>query len=372
MQAPGQTTKVDLLPGFLGFSPMTRTYPKILLKLFFNTWEAMTPEVWYRIKEHIWTTPTLQAVKAIQKKLQSTELELEEADLSILVNAFSADEFRVLRPSLKDIFVKMKPNHLNSLLKKLYYEESLKEVKKFVQLNKRLKEILTLVKVEEAVRSEFPDFQDTLAALRTEYLHPERTLDKKNEESREASKRIAAHYAITGIEFVLDTLMSALQLKAEEDDRESIERATIAKLCYEMIRDMIVFTSGSILALSVYAGSVLLTASVALGSIAASVAFLTFYVKYLKPCPTHVHPMVELVGKVHTGHIGRVYERDKEIAELSKLLDSDGYVILVGPSGAGKSSLVDGLPYRIATDDPDLPPALRGKKVFKVPAGDLA
>jgi ABC-type multidrug transport system ATPase subunit len=351
---------------------MTRTYPKVLLKLFFNTWEAITPEVWYRIKEHIWTTPTLQAVKAIQTKLQNSELELEKADLSILVNAFSADEFRVLRPSLKDIFVKMKPNHLNSLLKKLYYEESLKEVKNFVQLDKRLKEILTLVKVEEAVRSKFPGFQDTLTVLRTEYGHAERTLGKKNEESREASKRIAAHYAITGIEFVMDTLMYVLQLKAEEGDMESIERAMIAKMRYEMIRDVIVFITGSVLALSVYAGSVLLTASIALGIIAASVAFLTFYVKYLKPCPTHVHPMVELVGEVHTGHIGKVYGRDKEIDELSKLLDSDGHVILVGPSGAGKSSLVDGLTYRIATDDPDLPPSLRDTKVFKVSAGDLA
>jgi hypothetical protein len=104
-------------------------------------------------------------------------------------------------------------------------------------------------------------------------------------------------------------------------------------------------------------------------TLAAAIGSLFIYMKWLRPCPTHLPSATNLVLASKMGNLPRVIGRDKEIDELAAYFnaplsdESPLHPILVGDPGVGKSEIVRGFAQKIAEGKI---PSLKGKKIFQI------
>lgn len=340
--------------------PLGKSTP--FLSRFVPKFEWVIPASWKPIKDK----------ENADKIAEIAKNDLADGDREAIAKAFAGEDFDRLSPQLQSIFKNLTDAKLNDCLKYLFYHSAFSNSDLLV---KRLGKILTLEKVEQAVRTQFPLFNSSLQSALMEARPAERDLHANREENSSLI-RLTKFYIYNSLEFIIDTLMFTFQLKnAEDGDADNFQRQVIASMRYEAFRDNLTFLAGCILTLGLAIDNVPLAASIAATVGLIAIVGGLIYVNYLKPCPAEVHPTVELTAKVIKGEIDIVHGRESEVDKLIETWETNQSSsirttpMLIGKTGSGKSNIVNALAHRVVKGD--VPDFLKGKKIYSVNAADL-
>lgn len=282
-----------------------------------------------------------------------------------IVNAFNSSEYQRLRPSLRKIILAMNSNQL----KMLFDSMILKNIENIN--NSGLKNCLDLVvwdELEGMLNGKGKEINTVLASLavcEAKFFDAENRLEKM-------TSRSTLGYISSLIHGLLDTLIMSMNFfEIGKEPDTSWDASYLLKAYGQIIgAPLVIFAAMS--ATFPVLTALLITAGVVVATIFALLA----YIKWLKPCPEHIHSCLNLTTAAKEGRIEPIVGRNMEIERLMKCLDSAksgcrSHPLLCGKSGVGKTEIVKGLALKIARGDEDVPPSLKGKKIFMINTSQL-
>jgi ATP-dependent Clp protease ATP-binding subunit ClpA len=292
-----------------------------------------------------------------------------------LVAAFNSKEFPQVRAHISKILRGLDDQFLDGVLRDLFADQVNKQPELLV---KRLNHLLTLEKVEQAVRSKIPRFKNTAQAAMDEAGPVSRDLGAKAKENQHHLIRLTKHYISSTFEWVMDTMMNVLMLTDITDgDATKLEKQMIKAMQFTALLVALDFLTSWMSSLIIFTGSVL-SATAIFSVIGLSlIAFGIIYVKYLKPPPAHLHPATNLTELAIKGKLPPAVFREDIVAKIVTHLHINAtiknfrqHVLIVGESGVGKSLIINQLAKVLA--DGNVDPSLKDLKVvYSANASDL-
>lgn len=298
---------------------------------------------------------------------------LEDADIQIIVDSFKSSEFYRIRHMIAQILSKQSPEEANNVLKAIFKAHAFEETK---PLFSKLSSLLSLQKVEDAIRSEFGEFKGAACAAIDISASSKRNIESK-ETQRVMSVRAYITYHITAtIEWFIDSLLLVLQLTdVTDNDATKIEKQMVAQMRYMAFRENIAIVSAWLVALGLYTGSIATTAIIAAVTAIGFIAAVTVYTNFIKPCPDNVHPGKNRTKEASRGEIASIHGRDEIVKKLFDTLEGNTktrarrYPMIRGGTGIGKSDLANAMAMYLTSKD--CPKEWKGKKLFVVSTADI-
>lgn len=310
--------------------------------------------VWQRIKKAFKTKSVLMTTV---RSLVGKDLHANwDNHKQTLIQAFESADYQHMRCPLRKILKNLSADQLKELFQSMLEKTKLKPSSPLSPcLN-----LITLEELEAICNTSFKEEQDGIqmnAQIWTETLL-----------SSPTSAKNQAKYSLTSVtNFVhclLDTVLMAFRFFEMGKEPSSSWEASHFIQVYGQLLTFPVMLLTIISGFVASAGTALLITALIILLIVASVMV---YVKWLKPCPTHIEPFENLTQAALDGKIKPVYCRDTEIADIVRSLtgsdETRSHPLLIGAPGVGKSEIVKGLAWKIAHNQI---PSLKGKKVFSV------
>ncbi|MFI5344486.1 MAG: AAA family ATPase [Chlamydiales bacterium] len=298
----------------------------------------------------------------------------QDQDCATLVEAFASKEYPQLIFFISKILNQLDDRQLNEFVKELFIAHGIENSPTLI---KKLKGLLTLQKIEEMIRTEFPRFSSTReTANKMKEIHKAEREIRKVELQR-SFRATASIYLHKGIEFVLNMLIYLTRLKQFLPGERSdyIPDSYISDMQYQNFLNNIAIFSGWLMALSLITGDIVLGGLILGGGLISLAAIAYIYNKYFKPLPEEIAGTTNLTKIAQNGQLPPVCGRDYEIRALIDALCSNNettrkHPILTGQSRVGKTEIVNGLVHYI-NNAADVEPELKGKKVLYINASDL-
>jgi ATP-dependent Clp protease ATP-binding subunit ClpA len=273
-----------------------------------------------------------------------------------LIRAFESADYQYLRcplrKILKDLSTEQTKDLFHSLLKKSTFKDS-------ASLSHCLN-LITLEEIEKVLSASLTNELDRIQ-MNAE-VYQESLLSNPA-----AAKNQAKHSFSSVINFLhclLDTVLMAFRFFEMGKEPSSSWEASHFIQVYGQLLTFPVILLTAINGLVASTGTAILITAAIIFVILAS---LFAYVKWLKPCPSHIEPFENLTQAALDGKIKPVSCRDKEIDDIVQCLtgseESRSHPFLQGLSGVGKTEIIKGLAWKIAHNQI---PKLKGKKVFSV------
>lgn len=109
------------------------------------------------------------------------------------------------------------------------------------------------------------------------------------------------------------------------------------------------------------------------GAIASAIA-LHIFKKWFDKCPEQLNPCKNLTAEIRKGTIKPIFGREKELDKVLEVLAANSeknrkHPLIIGKPGIGKTEMMNGLAWRLVKGD--VPPALKGKKLFILNCAEL-
>lgn len=315
---------------------------------------------WLRVKSVLAMKSNLY--KSI-KKLADGDPNIEWAiNKQALIQAFTSADYPHLRYPLRKILTKLS----ESQLKEVFHSLLEKEVSSGqASLINNCLNLISLEEMEAFLHTSFSDMENRIqmnARLWEESL-------QAHSVSREKQAKYPLASAINFIHCLLDTVLMAFRFFEMGKEPSSSWEASHFIQVYGQLLTFPVILLTLLNGFIASPGMALLITAVAVFGLASA---LMAYVKWLKPCPQHVEPFINLTQEALEGRLKPVHYRDEEMNKVIRCFtgseESRQHPVLVGLPGVGKSELVNGLAWKIAHGQI---PSLKNKQVFAVNAGDL-
>lgn len=298
----------------------------------------------------------------------------KDEDRATLIEAFNSKEYPQLIFFISKILNQLNDRQLNEFVKELFISHGIENSPSLI---KKLKGLLTLQKVEEMIRTEFPHFSSTRETVsKMKKMHQDKR-EVRNVELQRSYRATALIYLHKGIEFVLNMLIYLTRLKQflPGERSEYTSDSYISDMQYQNFLNNIAIFSGWLTALSLITGDIVLGGLILGGGLCCLAAIAYIYKKYFKPPPEEIAGLTNLTKIDQNGQLPQVFGRDYEIRTLVDALCSNNettrkHPILTGQSRVGKTEIVNGLVHYINAA-PDVAPELKGKRVLYINAADL-
>lgn len=329
-------------------------------------------DAWYRLKDKI-IKPSAMGL-AIRELARDGELasKYNHEVKRQICDAIFSEEFPQLAHFLSKIFVMLTDEQLNEILTTSFDRVGMADP---LPLVIKLKSVLTLQKIESAIRSELSQFRNT-----THEVFCYANLSKHEIEARRLQninniKRTAYHYAISILDHFVSLFSLVFHLRNNTiDEGDPMTAEMQAHMQYTALMQNLSLLTGWVVALSLYLANVALTAMICGFTAIFGGIIVYVYYNYLQPCPENVSPFKNLITEVNKGTVPPVAGREKEIQEVINCLCSNvsntrNHPLLIGATGVGKTQIIQGLAHRIA--EGNVPDVLKGKKLFIVNTTDL-
>lgn len=332
-----------------------------------SPWDA-----WYQFKDTIIQPSALgQALREMSSDIHLSA-KYDHAMKMQICDAVFSDEFPQLAYFISRIFEHLQDDKLSEVLTEIFDRAGMAPPLKLVT---KLKNLLTLQKIESAIKYRLPLFQDTRHEINCYANMSIHEIESKRAQSLNNIKRTAHHYAITILDHFVNLFSLVFHLKNNTiDEGDPMTAEMQAHMQYTALMQNLSLLSGWVVALSLYLANVAMTAMICGFTALFGGAIVFLYYNYLQPCPENLSPFKNIITEVNKGTVPAVAGREKEIQEVINCLcanDSNtcNHPLLVGSTGVGKTQIVQGLAHRIATGD--VPDILKGKKLFIVNTTDL-
>ena len=298
---------------------------------------------------------------------------LSDADIETLVAAFKSDEFNKVKHLFVKIIEKQAPEQINAILKAIFKAHAFEDTK---SLFKKLGNLFTLQKIEQAVHTEFGEFQGTQkAALQLSQTAHRNTSTKQTLENH-LFKSTIKHYVLSTIDWFVDSVLFILQLKdVTDNDASRLEKQMVAQMRYQSFRENIAIIGSWLIALSLYTGNFVSTAVISAGVTITAVVSYLIYDKLFKSGPDKVHPGKNITTEASKGNIDPVFGRDEIVKKLFDTLEGNTktrarrYPMVRGGTGMGKSDMGNAMALYLTS--PDCPKEWQGKKLFVISTADI-
>jgi len=270
----------------------------------------------------------------------------------------------------KMIFQTLSDEKLNTFLTELFKQEAEGSIALLID---RLTKVLSLEKVESAIRHVFPLFEARQAVLDISGL-TEHDLKLKSAKVRDSLIGIALLHLKEGTDQMAEHILRIFHLNRSPRDHyrdHHMDKSYQLQNNYYILQQNMTLLGTWFLGLSSLLGSKwkAVVATTLLGTFGA--AFLISYLKWFKTVPDEFLGYHNLVSDVIKGKIPPVYGREAEVQEIIDQLKANQnntrvHPIVLGKTGVGKTALINALAWRLARGVDGLPP-----KLFVIPASDL-
>ena len=305
--------------------------------------------------------------------LLSLKETLNEDDIQTIVNGFKSSEFPKLKPYIAKILEKQSSSQLDTILKAIFKSHAFDDTQ---DLFKKLTGLLSLQKIESAVRSNFKHFEDSYKTALQISISAQRNLDTKQFNQDIKLKNTVRYYLSTTLDWFVESILFITQLVDVTDpDATMMEKQMVAQMRYQAFRDNLTIVSAGLLTLTLYTGSIAATIAVAVGLLIVSITSYVLYMNYLKGCPDQAHPGVNRTADASKGLISTVYGREESVKKLFDTLEGNTktrarrYPMIRGGTGIGKSDLGNAMSLYLAS--PSCPKEWKGKKLFVISTADI-
>lgn len=348
--------------GILAF--VQETFKKLSME---GPWEA-----WYHFKDKL-ITPSQDGIY-IRELASDLHLysKYDHIMRERICNAVLSPEFPQLAYFITKIFNTLNDEQLNEVLSNLFDRTGMADPLKLVL---KLKSMLTIQKIESAIRSQVPTFKGTVHEVFCYADLSKSEIEVRRQQNLNNIKRTAYHYAISVLDHFVNLFSLVFHLKNNSiDEGDPMTAEMQAHMQYTALMQNLSLISGWVIALSLYLANAVLTAAICGFTVIFGGAIVYLYYTFLKPCPENVAPFKNIITEVNRGAVPPVAGREKEIQEVINCLCSNdsntrNHPLLVGATGVGKTQIVQGLAHRIA--EGNVPDLLKGKKLFVVNTTDL-
>lgn len=315
---------------------------------------------WQRVKSALAVKSSLY--KSIKKLADGDPNTDWAANKQALTLAFTSVDYPHLRCSLRKILTKLS----ESQLKEVFH--SLMETSVSSGQASLINNCLDLISLEEMEAFLHAPFNEIENRIQTNAALWENSLQSQSA-SREKQAKYSLASAINFIHCLLDTILMAFRFfEMGKEPSSSWEASHFIQVYGQLLTFPVILLTLLNGFIASPGTAFLITAGAVFGLASALMA----YVKWLKPCPQHVEPFINLTQEALEGRLKPVHYRDEEMSKIIRCFtgseESRQHPILVGLPGVGKSELVNGLAWKITHGQI---PSLKNKQVFAVNAGDL-
>lgn len=354
--------------------PLTFTPTPVKAPPTLNDWHTYVPKsdpiqlqlakentAWVRFKEFFHRNSAL--CKEVMALSQKSNLSANwNSNLTKIVKSLDSDDYIRLRPSLRQLLVKMTSGQRAELFGKLVKVNEKGELKGL----RNCLDLITYDELQQMFNMKTDDIKVVIKCLAE--------CEKELRDSNAEFAKMTSHSASTAIGnlfhgFIDTILMSVSFFEIGKEPNSAWDASYMIKTYAEIIAAPLAIFAALSTAVPL-TQAILITAGIVL----ALILMLAAYVKWLKPCPENIEPCINLTALAKQGRLEPVVGRDAEIDKVIQCLASanDGaraHPLLTGKSGVGKTEIIKGLALRIAQGK--VPDSLKGKKVFMVNTANL-
>lgn len=301
------------------------------------------------------TTPLKRALEIINKQ---PDLSANwETVRKRLLTAMGSREFLYLRSSVRLVLRRLNKDQLGDFLEALI--KTAVNSKASPDLVARCMDLIEFKQLQELISDQLDRLPlDPLIERMASHEGKRRALPG----AQPILKRHAP-YLIKFLHALIDTVLMAFSFFEIGREPASSWEASHYLMIYGKLVAFPVLLFAALSAVLAPVTALVVTAAIVVAVIAA----VLVYVKWIKPCPDHIDPCINLTLEAQQGNLEPVLGRDEIIDQIIRSLASTSrgtrcHPLLSGPSGVGKTEIIRGLAQRIAAGN--VPAKLKGKKVF--------